>query len=367
MSFEEKLSQELHEQAKGLEVPSELDTRIRNAAYIHLKESSIPAISTAFKHKFAYAAVASVVLFSGVFSTGFFSPAMADVLKKVPLLGSVFESSEQSDAGLEAASEAGFAMPINQVVTDQGVKVTLTEMINDGLRLSFAATFEFPEGVEVPEHNAVTGFTYTRPGYGELRGAREGYDWRWNHVEGNKYSGIFEITNIDLPEEFNMKMKFTEIGTVQGNWEFDVPIKRTGDLMATREFEVNQQQSYNNNADVLLTAVHLGPSATQVDFSMKGPELAKWLTGTHGEVRLYDPPQVVIYTDKGKMLDHINVRIYYHGENDISVEAISAPVRQGTEYLVVQLKEWRERYNPFVDEGKTVLEYKVNIPKQVVQ
>ncbi|TVX93632.1 DUF4179 domain-containing protein [Paenibacillus agilis] len=66
--------------------------------------------------------------------SGFVSPVMAEALKHIPLIGSVFQN--HNDAGLKRAVEKNLVAPLQQSVTHDGVTLAAKEMIYDGSRLS---------------------------------------------------------------------------------------------------------------------------------------------------------------------------------------------------------------------------------------
>ncbi len=55
---------------------------------------------------------------------GFVSPRVAQALRQVPLIGSIFELA--GDPGMKNASTNGFATPVNETVTDAGISITVT-------------------------------------------------------------------------------------------------------------------------------------------------------------------------------------------------------------------------------------------------
>lgn len=73
-----------------------------------------------------------------IISLGFVSPAMADTLKQLPFLESVFKVA--GDAGLKKANETGVTADIQQSVTHDGLTFSVSEQMYDGSRLSLVLT-----------------------------------------------------------------------------------------------------------------------------------------------------------------------------------------------------------------------------------
>ncbi|MEK4043147.1 DUF4179 domain-containing protein [Paenibacillus sp. FSL H8-0048] len=71
-------------------------------------------------------------------SLGFISPAMAETLKQLPFISSVFQLA--GDSGLRKANEAGLTANVEQTVTQDGMTLTVSEQMYDGSRLSLVLT-----------------------------------------------------------------------------------------------------------------------------------------------------------------------------------------------------------------------------------
>ncbi|WP_150275022.1 DUF4179 domain-containing protein [Paenibacillus tepidiphilus] len=97
--------------------------------------------------KFAYTAAASGILAAGMFASAFVSPVMADSLKKLPVIGSVF-SSIQGDEGLRLAGQLGLTSNINRTVAYEDVKLEVTEALYDGNRVAFLLNVSAPNLVD---------------------------------------------------------------------------------------------------------------------------------------------------------------------------------------------------------------------------
>ncbi|WP_340023147.1 DUF4179 domain-containing protein [Paenibacillus sp. FSL K6-1096] len=71
-------------------------------------------------------------------SLGFVSPAMAETLRTIPFLESIFRLA--GDKGLQKASESSITEDIRQTVTQGGMTLTVSEQMYDGSRLSLVLT-----------------------------------------------------------------------------------------------------------------------------------------------------------------------------------------------------------------------------------
>ncbi|MFC4101460.1 DUF4179 domain-containing protein [Paenibacillus xanthanilyticus] len=96
----------------------------------------------------AASTAAAGILGIGVLATAFASPAMADSIRNLPVIGSIFSTLQ--DSGLRAAGEQGLFASVNREVSHEDVKLKVTETIYDGTRAAFLLTVDAPnlkEGV----------------------------------------------------------------------------------------------------------------------------------------------------------------------------------------------------------------------------
>lgn len=312
--------------------------------------------------KFAYASVASVLLISGVLGSGFISPAMAEVLSKVPLIGYVFDKSDATDAGLRQASKNGFSHEINKSVTDQGINVTLTEMVNDATRLNIAAVFEFPEGVD--GSGGIDTFTYSHPTEGAVS-LESPHFWSWEAVKGKKntYTGIFSVpVSEDHPKQYDLHMKIEKLSGVQGNWEFNLLIDRSDKALGTEYVQTHQKHPFNGYT-FTVEKLMLAPSAFAVTFKTEGTDLERLSVG-----KSYRLPDIQVYDDKGNKLpllkDANGSRMWANnvkqGDGWIQANYLYQPLQHRPEYLIVKVEE-------LVDDGpggRILTEIKVPVPAE---
>ncbi|MBX4151944.1 DUF4179 domain-containing protein [Paenibacillus lautus] len=78
--------------------------------------------------------------FIGVISSAYVSPIMAESLKKIPVIGSIFKLTD--DLGLQTAEERGLVAMTDAKVTHEGVTLSIPEVSYDGIRLSMAVKRE---------------------------------------------------------------------------------------------------------------------------------------------------------------------------------------------------------------------------------
>ncbi|MGG3307592.1 DUF4179 domain-containing protein [Paenibacillus lautus] len=92
------------------------------------------------------------VLGSTVIASGFISPALAQSLRQIPLIGSIFQN---QDAGLQTAESQGFVTPVDIKDTHDGVTMKITNVIYDGVRVAMVATRESSKNFEEPLYEPI--------------------------------------------------------------------------------------------------------------------------------------------------------------------------------------------------------------------
>lgn len=83
--------------------------------------------------KFTFATAAAGILGVAAFSSAFVSPVMADALRSIPVINSIF-STIQGDIGLRTAGDLGLTASVNEVVSYEDVSLEVTETLYDGSR-----------------------------------------------------------------------------------------------------------------------------------------------------------------------------------------------------------------------------------------
>ncbi|WP_339267194.1 DUF4179 domain-containing protein [Paenibacillus sp. FSL K6-1330] len=138
------LDKELRETGKELrlEVPDIIRHR-QDEVYASLADLPMQSRTDHQYHskkirRFVGATAAAAII--GVMSSAFVSPIMAESLKNIPLVGSIFKLA--SDLGLQTAEERGLVADPNASVTHEGVTIRIPQVVYDGSRLSLAVKRE---------------------------------------------------------------------------------------------------------------------------------------------------------------------------------------------------------------------------------
>ncbi|CAM3995539.1 DUF4179 domain-containing protein [Saccharibacillus endophyticus] len=92
----------------------------------------------------AIVAASAVAISAGLFASGFVSPAMADTIREIPLIGSLFSKIE-GDAGLRTAGERSQGTIVEATAVSGNTSMKVNETIFDGTRVAFAVDLTVPD------------------------------------------------------------------------------------------------------------------------------------------------------------------------------------------------------------------------------
>ncbi|WP_037288196.1 DUF4179 domain-containing protein [Saccharibacillus sacchari] len=92
----------------------------------------------------AIVAASVVAISAGLFASGFVSPVMADTIREIPLIGSLFSKIE-GDAGLRTAGERSQGTIVEATAVSGNMSMKVKETIFDGTRVAFAMDLTVPD------------------------------------------------------------------------------------------------------------------------------------------------------------------------------------------------------------------------------
>lgn len=291
---EEELMAHLRRTVKQKEMPQE---SYANQIMERLNEMSRSSRSErigrgTWKKKAAISVTAAAMLGGVVMGSGFVSPVMADALKNVPWIGSVFQYN--SDSTLQKASTTGLTTAPNLSVTRDGVTLSIKEVMFDGNRLAFVIERQGvdddtmispspPAGAKDEKGNLIQ----TVP----LEQQKKGYIYMPDvTIQGkNKFFGMFSqdvgktedgqdihnmamfeimkgLSEMNLPEAFDMSVKLNVSG-IQEPFEFVVPVKNLA--KGSVVLHPNQTQS-SGGFSYTVKQLELTPVTTRLVLDSKG-------------------------------------------------------------------------------------------------
>lgn len=303
---------DIKEAIENIDVPHEklnktIDVAIKRAKTKHKKprRKLYPLIGAA--------SLATCVLIG----SAFVSPAMAKVLSSIPMLNSVFEF--VGDRGLEIASEKGLSEKIGQTDTDQNISLTIEDIFFDGTRLSISYIQQFPSKwgelgeLTLKVDGEEINFADSRTG---------------QFVSDNQYAGVLDIkTTEELPDSFDLSIELKQIGDVQGDWNFDIPVTKSEEEVET--IESNQTVAYNDTTMTVKT-VKLGPAGIKLSVDLTSP--------IDEDPIMNDGLAFNLLNDQGESLTQMSGSGSGDDEGDkhvMHMEYRFSPLEESTEFLTV--------------------------------
>ncbi|WP_397540087.1 DUF4179 domain-containing protein [Rummeliibacillus pycnus] len=200
--------------------------------------------------------VAMIVLIIG---SGFISPTMANVLAKVPLLDSIFNSS--GEPGLRVALEDDNRVNLNKTITSNGVSITIKDIIYDGSRIAFSFTQDQESEIaplQIEIDNKVINFSESYKG---------------KAIDNGEFEGLIQaFPEEKLPNKFHMVVKIHQIGKTKGDWQFETDMKKSNnhnmELANGQKATIDGIKYKVKKFEVADTGVHL-----QLEFDAEMEEL----------------------------------------------------------------------------------------------
>ncbi|MBN3523603.1 DUF4179 domain-containing protein [Paenibacillus apiarius] len=219
-------------------------------------------------------AAAAILIIGGTLASGFVSPVMAETLKKVPFIGQIFET--LGDEGLQNANRKGLSAPAHFTAADQGITLTITEVLYDGVQVVL--------GIQEESENALPALDDSWDRYEiELRDYYADVSDIWTHKATRMISktpaqniGILKFESVHgleaerdakLPDEFTVPFSIKQVGEVSGNWEFNVPVK-INDSQTQKILPEETKQVNNGKGSITLQSVISTPLGTEVRFQI---------------------------------------------------------------------------------------------------
>ncbi|KKO52984.1 DUF4179 domain-containing protein [Paenibacillus sp. DMB20] len=270
-----------------------------------------PGEHTAPKKIRGYAGAAAAAAFIGVMSSAYVSPIMAESLKSIPVIGSIFKLAD--DLGLQTAEERGLVAEPNVGATHEGVTLRIPEVVYDGTRLSLAVKRE-GEGLiggisdyEVVQEGDSTNHIYPRGAITEVEMFIDGtsiYDYNGGKrpgLIGNPTSDpnvvLYQLTGYShlgegapmLPDQFLLTAKITLEG-IEEPYIIDVPVRKSSNQIVVKSGETREW------GGLKLTLEQLKFTPITTDLIIHAEQIGNPEDGNHKDL-LYE-----VRDDRGRIL-----------------------------------------------------------------
>nr|WP_258567791.1 DUF4179 domain-containing protein [Paenactinomyces guangxiensis] len=262
---------------------------------------------------------AAALLIGGTIAAGYVSPAMAETLKKVPVIGSVFETA--GDYGLKTANKKGLTTAVNQEIQVSGGTFRVSEVLYDGNRLSVGFVYKSKDKLDIDKL-----FHHFSFGYNGKR-SFSGMGLSGDPIDEHTFNGIFNLTpETKLPKEFTLNLFYTD-KKASDNKEIklDIPVKISS---KKKVYTINKSKSAK---DVTVTV-------KKVTFTDASTELI--VETKHRDARDRFPSlQFMMIDDRGiiiQRLEQSGSSVRPDGNNVISHKLTFSPMKRIPRYVIVK-------------------------------
>ncbi|SFA71194.1 MULTISPECIES: DUF4179 domain-containing protein [unclassified Bacillus (in: firmicutes)] len=265
-----------------IEVPQvEVMTAIKKG----IAEGRNEKVRIARKTKVKKAGIITATAASLLLASGFIFTPMTKVLASVPLIGAIYDDFHSQEGKQLAASN--LVTELNEKAISNGVAVTITSAYYDGniIGVTFRAEGDITKN-HAPDNSPESGYSFHIFDGNEQKqwaGTRESLQKK----DGN-YIGAFtlEYSEKEWPTAFTLPVTFTNMGGVQGEWTFDIPIKQ---LPVKKILTNTESVSSDGVYGLKMSSILIGKTNTSFHYEATMPE--------------YDSVSLRIFDDQGNQID----------------------------------------------------------------
>ncbi|OAX50800.1 DUF4179 domain-containing protein [Paenibacillus sp. AD87] len=241
-------------------------------------------------NKWWISTAAAGILGVTVLASGFVSPAMADALKQIPVLGQIYSlwGENNEDSGVQQAKD--FITNVNQSVTHGDVTMNIPTLLFDGTRILMNITT--PGNRLDSEPNSLPSDA-NRGAVDTLEVLYKGQPLSWNSefMDGKTASSlIVQVTNttginqnVQFPDQFDLNV----IVTLKGYdipFQFVLPVNKTTPVTVLTSEEIK----HHDNINLQISKLEITPITTQLSVEYKtkpGQRMEKMLASIPSEYK----------------------------------------------------------------------------------
>ncbi|MDZ5474602.1 DUF4179 domain-containing protein [Bacillus sp. 31A1R] len=205
-----------HLKGKKLVIPDVVKDRVTETLH-SLPERKSRSI---FYKRKKLASIATASIVAVAIGIGTTSTSLADTIKQIPVFESVFQLI--GEESLNKAREKGMVSTIGESAVDEGIKVTVTEVLHDGTMISIGYLLESEEKLD-SLLNPKMNFQMDGKPLGTY-----GVGGSSTKISENKLAGVFHL-NIEgsLKDHFQLDMGIEKLGDINGDWHFTFPVTKS--------------------------------------------------------------------------------------------------------------------------------------------
>ncbi|MBH5316384.1 DUF4179 domain-containing protein [Paenibacillus sp. GSMTC-2017] len=237
---------------------------------------TVPSRNRAFRKLLIVASVLFILL-GGIVTSGFVSPVMAETLKQIPFIGQIFETI--GDERLQVANSKGLTVSVNKSATDQGITLTVKEVMFDGIRLIIGmeeqSTKQLPsvkeDSMRYNEIGSRVQATVNGAHFGSIEREKVSMQGVGRVISMLEIQAQFGEDPEDiekLGDSFTLELEIPQVGTVKGHWVLQIPIQRQSEHTYK---QIPMMEKKRNEVTMFMRSVATSPLGTELNFHMSIP------------------------------------------------------------------------------------------------
>ncbi|MCC8437680.1 DUF4179 domain-containing protein [Brevibacillus sp. M2.1A] len=319
--------------------------------------------------KAPYVAAAAVILGATVFTSGFISPVMAQSIKQIPVVGSLFSLIE-ADLGLRAAGEQGLSSKVNKSISHQDMKLEVTETVFDGTRAVYLLSVTAPNlkdgmfdtGKEVVKlSDAIENVTFSIDGKGQdapdslVSGGGFFSSAGESHPNMLVFEEILKTPDHNstgkIPDSFQAEV-VVKLAGIDQTFKLDIPFQKA--TSNTIQLKPNAVQS-NDGISFEVSEVNVTPVTTRLLYSVK-------LDGETSDKSI----RAALFDDQGRQLTSLHGEGEQRKDSTLTFDARYASEQGQPKYFIIKPFVVKDHFAETVTDDQFIkgLEIKVDLPEQ---
>lgn len=256
--------------------------------------------------KMLYSISAVAVTFIFLVSSATISPAMANIVLKIPILGTVF--SEFGDKGLELVNEQGLTNILGATKSVGQTSITLDEIFYDETRLAIGFSMTSDKPIEKSYLSAGPNITINGKALSNASTYKE------TEISPMARTGIININSFDdLPETFSLGVTFT--GEDGKQWDFSTPVSKK----STIQFVAINHTQEVEDVELTVSDVKVSPAGLQFSFSANSEQI-NFTPNAYLDFKVIDNTGNELLSHSGaSKMQKVDGKEYYTGERLIDL------------------------------------------------
>ncbi len=215
--------------------------------------------------KIIYSFCTVAVVFVLLVGSATISPVMANIISKIPIIGTVF--SQSGDVGLERVQVQGLTNEIGTTKSFGGTSITLDEVFYDETRLTI--------GFSIMSENPIEEFYLSEPNITiNGKGFSNASTYYEKEISPTYRTGIINIDSFDnLPDSFILGVTFTSADDKQ--WDFSTSVHMKS---IVQKVVIDHTQKVEG-IELSILDLKVGPGGLQIAFSANSEQINYFSNG----------------------------------------------------------------------------------------